>query len=56
LGVNSDKHDIQRSHRKSEMTAETKQIVFKEIGSKRGKFSEQDVSALKGNDTSSPTS
>ena len=32
------------------MTAETKQIVFKEIGSKRGKFSKLDVSALKGND------
>jgi hypothetical protein len=32
------------------MTAETKQIVFKEIGSKRGKFSELDLSAVKGND------
>jgi hypothetical protein len=32
---------------KPEMTAETKQIVFKEIGSKRGKFSKQDLSALK---------
>jgi hypothetical protein len=30
--------------------AETKQIVLKEIGSKWGKFSEQDLSALKGND------
>jgi hypothetical protein len=32
------------------MTAETKQIVLKEIGAKWGKFSEQDLSALKGND------
>jgi hypothetical protein len=35
---------------KPERTAETKQIVLKEIGSKWGKFSEQDLSALKGND------
>ncbi len=35
---------------KPEMTAETKQIVLKEIGAKWGKFSEQDLSALKGND------
>ncbi len=35
---------------KPEMTAETKQIVLKEIGSKWGKFSELDLSALKGND------
>ena len=35
---------------KPEMTAETKQIVLKEIGSKCGKFSEQELSALKGND------
>ena len=35
---------------KPEMTAETKQIVLKEIGSKWGKFSEQDLSALKGTD------
>ena len=35
---------------KPEITAETKQIVLKEIGSKWGKFSEQDLSALKGND------
>jgi len=35
---------------KPEMTAGTKQIVLKEIGSKWGKFSEQDLSALKGND------
>jgi hypothetical protein len=35
---------------KPEVTAETKQIVLKEIGSKWGKFSEQDLSALKGND------
>jgi hypothetical protein len=35
---------------KPEMTAETKKIVLKEIGSKWGKFSEQDLSALKGND------
>jgi hypothetical protein len=32
------------------MTAETKQFVLKEIGSQWGKFSEQDLSALKGND------
>ena len=30
--------------------AETRQIVLKEIGSKWNKFSEQDLSALKGND------
>jgi hypothetical protein len=30
--------------------AETKQIVLKEIGAKWGKFSEQDLSALKGRD------
>jgi hypothetical protein len=35
---------------KPEMTAETKRIVLKEIGAKWGKFSEQDLSALKGND------
>jgi hypothetical protein len=35
---------------KPEMTAEAKQIVLKEIGAKWGKFSEQDLSALKGND------
>jgi division protein CdvB (Snf7/Vps24/ESCRT-III family) len=35
---------------KPEMTAETKQIVLKEIGAKWGKFSEQDLSALKGKD------
>jgi hypothetical protein len=35
---------------KPDMTAETKQIVLKEIGAKWGKFSEQDLSALKGND------
>jgi hypothetical protein len=35
---------------KPEMTAETRQIVLKEIGAKRGKFSEQGLSALKGND------
>jgi hypothetical protein len=35
---------------KPEMTAEAKQIVLKEIGAKWGKSSEQDVSALKGND------
>jgi hypothetical protein len=35
---------------KSETSAETKQIVLKEIGSKWGKFSEQDLSALKGSD------
>ena len=35
---------------KSEMTAETRKIVLKEIGAKWGKFSEHDLSALKGND------
>jgi hypothetical protein len=35
---------------KPEMTAETERIVLKEIGSKWGKFSEQDLSALKGTD------
>jgi hypothetical protein len=35
---------------KSEMTAETRRIVLKEIGAKWGKFSEHDLSALKGND------
>ena len=35
---------------KPDMTAETKRIVLKEIGAKWGKFSEQDLSALKGND------
>jgi hypothetical protein len=35
---------------KPEMTTETKQIILKEIGAKWGKFSEQDLSALKGND------
>jgi hypothetical protein len=35
---------------KPEMTAEAKQIVLKEIGAKWGKFSEQDLSALKGTD------
>lgn len=35
---------------KPEMTAETKKLVLKEIGSKWGKFSEQDLSALKGTD------
>jgi hypothetical protein len=32
------------------VTAESKQIVLKEIGAKWGKFSELDLSALKGND------
>jgi hypothetical protein len=35
---------------KPEMTAETKQIVLKEIGAKWNKFSEHDLSALKNND------
>jgi hypothetical protein len=30
--------------------AETRQIVLKEVGGKWGKFSEQDLSALKGKD------
>jgi hypothetical protein len=34
---------------KPETTAETKQIVLTEIRAKWGKFSEQDLSALKGN-------
>ena len=33
-----------------ETPAETRQIVLKEIGAKWGKFSEQDLSALKNND------
>jgi hypothetical protein len=39
-----------RAAAKPEMTAETKKIVLKESGSQWGKFSEQDLSALKGND------
>ena len=35
---------------KSETAAETRQIVLKEVGAKWGKFSEQDLSALKGKD------
>jgi hypothetical protein len=35
---------------KPEVTAEAKDIVLKEIGVKWGKFSEHDLSALKGND------
>jgi hypothetical protein len=35
---------------KPETAADTKQIVLKEIGSKWNKFSEQDLSALKGKD------
>jgi hypothetical protein len=35
---------------KPEMTAEARQIVLKEIGAKWDKFSEHDLSALKGND------
>jgi hypothetical protein len=35
---------------KPEMTAEARQIVLKEIGTKWGKFSEHDLSVLKGND------
>ena len=34
---------------KPETAAETKQTVFKEIRTTWGKFSEQDLSALKGN-------
>jgi hypothetical protein len=34
---------------KPETAAETRQAVFKEIRTTRGKFSEQDLSALKGN-------
>ncbi len=35
---------------KPETAAETRQIVLKEIGAKWGKFSEQDLSALKSKD------
>jgi hypothetical protein len=35
---------------KPQVTAEIKQAVLREIGAKWGKFSEQDLSALKGND------
>jgi hypothetical protein len=35
---------------KSDTAAETKQIILKEIGAKWGKFSEQDLSALKSKD------
>ena len=35
---------------KPEMTAEARQIVLKEIGVKWDKFSEHDLSVLKGND------
>jgi len=35
---------------KPETAAETKQIVLKEIGAKWDKFSQQDLSALKGRD------
>jgi hypothetical protein len=35
---------------KPETAAETRQIVLKEIGAKWSKFSEQDLSALKGKD------
>jgi hypothetical protein len=35
---------------KNETPAESKQIVLKEIGAKWGKFSEQDLSTLKGTD------
>ena len=35
---------------KPEMTAEARQIVLKEIGAKWDKFSEHDLSVLKGND------
>ena len=35
---------------KPESAAETKQIVLKDIRAKWGKFSEQDLSALKGKD------
>jgi len=35
---------------KPEPAAETRQIVLKEVGAKWGKFSQQDLSALKGKD------
>jgi hypothetical protein len=35
---------------KPETAVETRQVVFTEIRAKWGKFSEQDLSALKGND------
>jgi hypothetical protein len=34
----------------SQTAAETRQIVLKEVGAKWGKFSQQDLSALKGKD------
>lgn len=38
------------SSAKPETAADTRQIVLKEIGAKWGKFSEQDLSALKSKD------
>lgn len=38
------------SSAKPEAAADTRQIVLKEIGAKWGKFSEQDLSALKSKD------
>ena len=35
---------------KPETAAQSKQMILKEVGAKWGKFSEQDLSALKGND------
>jgi len=35
---------------KPETTAQSKQMILKEVGAKWGKFSEQDLSALKGKD------
>ena len=34
---------------KPEVSADARQVILKEIGAKWGKFSEQDLSALKGN-------
>jgi hypothetical protein len=35
---------------KPETAAQTNQVILKEVGAKWGKFSEQDLSALKGKD------
>jgi hypothetical protein len=35
---------------KPETAAQSKQVILKEVGAKWGKFSEQDLSALKGKD------
>ncbi len=42
--------NMNTSAAKPETAAETRQIVLKEVGAKWGKFSQQDLSALKGKD------